>query len=81
MQAASFGCNCVLGASGCHISQTQAKYIKSLMTDRIIVAFDEGLDEEFVRNEAQKLVCNNSIKSDISGMRIMRFWRKTRNNQ
>ena len=67
MQAASFGCNCVLGASGCHISQTQAKYIKSLMTDRIIVAFDEGLDEEFVRNEAQKLVCNNSILKNKVG--------------
>ena len=37
------------------------------MTDRIIVAFDEGLDEEFVRNEAQKLVCNNSILKNKVG--------------
>ena len=31
------------------------------MTDKVIVAFDEGLDEEFVRDEASKLVCDNSI--------------------
>ena len=67
MQAASFGCNCVLSSSGCHISQTQAKYIKSLMADNVIVAFDEGLDEEFVRNEAQKLVCDNSILKNKVG--------------
>lgn len=67
MQAASFGCNCVLGSSGCHISQTQSKYIKSLMTNKVIVAFDEGLDEEFVRDEASKLVCDNSILKNKVG--------------
>lgn len=67
MQAASMGCNIVLSVSGCHISSTQAKYIKSLLTDRIIVAFDEGLDEDFVRSETRKLVTDNYILSNKVG--------------
>lgn len=67
MQAASMGCNIVLGTSGCHISQVQARYIKSLLTKTIIVAFDEGLDEEFVRSEAQKLVADNYLLKNKVG--------------
>ena len=67
MQAASMGCKCLLGTSGCHISATQAKYIKSLMVDKIIVAFDEGLEEDFVRSEAEKLVVDNHILKNQVG--------------
>ena len=67
MQAASMGCNCVLSVSGCHISSTQSRYIKSLLTDRIIIAFDEGLDEDFVRSEAEKLITDNYILKNKVG--------------
>lgn len=61
MQCDSFGCNVALATCGCHISQTQAKYIKSTMAKKIIIAYDEGLDEDFIRKEAQKLVVDNQI--------------------
>lgn len=67
MQAQTFGCNLVLGTSGCHISNTQAKYVRSLLTDRIIVAFDEGLEEEYIRNEAKKLISDNCIVKNKVG--------------
>ena len=37
------------------------------MTDKVIVAFDEGLDEEFVRDEAKKLACDNFILKNKVG--------------
>lgn len=61
MQCDSFGCYVALATCGCHISQTQAKYIKALMTKKIILAYDEGLEEDFVRKEAEKLIVNNKI--------------------
>ena len=60
-QADSFGCNIALATGGCHISSVQARYIKSLMTNKIIVAFDEGLDEADVIRQAEKLKSNNPL--------------------
>ncbi len=61
MQANSFGCNIVLAVSGHSISSTQAKYIKSLMCDKVIIAFDEGISEEELQMEAKKLQTNSRI--------------------
>jgi DNA primase len=50
-----------LSTCGCRISSTQARYIKGLMLPKIIVAYDEGLEEDFLREETQKLVVDNEI--------------------
>jgi len=60
-QLYSMGCHVGLATCGCDISTTQAKYIKSLMTKKIILAYDEGLEEENVREQAKKLIMNNAI--------------------
>lgn len=62
-QCYSFGCHVALATCGCHISDTQAKYIKSLMPKRVIIAYDEGLDEEFLQAQAKKILTNDSIVS------------------
>ena len=61
LQLDSFGCQLGLGSCGCHLSDTQAKYIKSLLVGKTIVAYDEGLEEEYIREEAKKLKVNNTI--------------------
>lgn len=61
MQCDSFGSNIALATCGCHISDTQAKYIKRLLPKKIILAYDEGLEEEHLVNECKKLIVNNPI--------------------
>jgi len=60
-QLHSMGCKVGLSLCGCDISDVQAKYIKSLMTNRIILALDEGLEEEKIRMQAEKLIVNNAM--------------------
>ena len=55
LQAASFGCEIVVGVGGHNISETQAHYIKMLGVKQIIVAFDEGISEEEIKAECKKL--------------------------
>ena len=43
------------------MSDTQAKYIKKLLPKKIILAYDEGLEEEHLVNECKKLIVNNPI--------------------
>ena len=54
-QAYSFGCRLVVALMGHTISKTQARILKSLMVKRTVLALDEGLPEEEIRNEAMKL--------------------------
>ena len=61
MQCWSFGSNVALSTCGCRIHDFQVSHIRSLMIPKIIIAFDEGLEEEFVREEAKKVLENNSI--------------------
>ena len=61
MQSRSFGCHIALAVCGCRISDAQIKYIQLLHPTKIIIAFDEGLEEENIRCEAKKLVINNNI--------------------
>ena len=67
MQCHSFGCNIALATSGCHISDTQAKHIKSMFIPKIILAYDEGLSQEDIIVEAEKLKMNNQIYKNQVG--------------
>ena len=66
-QLDSFGCHIGLASCGCHLSDTQAKYIKSLLVNKTILAYDDGLEEEFIREEAKKLKVDNAIFSNKVG--------------
>lgn len=61
MQLSSFRCNLGLATCGDDISEIQAKYIKGLNTSKIILAYDEGLEEDLVRSQAEKLIVNNYL--------------------
>ena len=61
MQCASFGAHISLGLCGCHVSQAQRSMIFSLRPKTIVLALDEGLEEDAIRKEAAKLVQNNLI--------------------
>lgn len=50
-----------LASCGCDISPVQAKHLKMLMTKTLILAYDEGLSEDQVRAQAEKLMLNNSV--------------------
>lgn len=67
MQCYSFGFNCAAALGGHSISEVQAKIIKSLMVENIIVAFDEGICEEEIQYECKKLVVDNQLyKNKVS---------------
>lgn len=61
MQMASFDSYIGLSTSGCHISDTQAKYLKALFIPKIILAYDEGLEEDFIKEQATKIQIKNSM--------------------
>lgn len=61
MQLHEFGYNVGLGSCACNLSETQAKYIKSMFLDVNIIAYDEGLDEEIIREQCEKLIVSNKL--------------------
>ena len=63
MQCHSFGCNVALAIGGHSLSETQCRYLKTLYAKNVIVAFDEGVQEDEIRYEAKKLQSN---KTNIS---------------
>lgn len=66
LQGNSFGCNNIVAIAGHSISNIQANIIKSLMCKNVVVAFDQGICEEEVRFEANKLRSDNAlIKNNI----------------
>lgn len=58
MQAESFGVNCCTAIGGHIISRSQARQIRSLGVKDIILAFDEGIDEEDILAQCQQLSTN-----------------------
>lgn len=60
-QLHSMGSCIGLATCGCDVSDVQAKYLKALMTQKIILAYDEGLEEEQIRSQAQKLILSNTV--------------------
>lgn len=67
LQLRTFNCKVGLAIGGHNISRQQSMYIKSLLTKKIIIAFDQDLDEEEIRNEAEKLVVDNAIMHNKVG--------------
>lgn len=67
MQLSSMGHN--LGVATCTntISSLQAKFIKALRVDKIVIAYDEGIEEDKLITEAEKLKSNNPIYTNKVG--------------
>ena len=61
MQCDGYGLRCVAATGGHSISAAQAKQISGTLSNKIILAYDEGISEEEIRFEAQKLCVNNRI--------------------
>lgn len=61
MQMDSMGLNFGLATCTDSVSDTQAKYIKGLMVENVILGYDEGVDEENIRASAQKIVTDNPV--------------------
>ena len=61
MQMDSMGLNYGLATCTNSISNTQARYIKALMVEEIIIGFDEGLEEEQLIEAAQKVKIHNPL--------------------
>lgn len=66
-QLDSFDCNIGLATCGNSISPVQEKYIKGLLVPKIILGYDDGLEEEYVREQAKKLKVNTSIYTNSVG--------------
>jgi DNA primase len=65
-QLHSIDCNIGLATCGNNISETQTKYLKGLLVPKMILAYDEGLEEDYIREEAKKLKLDNQIfKNEI----------------
>lgn len=60
-QLHSMGSCIGLATCGCDVSDVQAKHLKALMIQKIILAYDEGLEEEQIRSQAQKLILSNAV--------------------
>ena len=67
MQLNSMYCNIGLATCGDNISPVQEKYIKALNTSRIVLAYDEGLEEDYIRSQAEKLIVDNCFMKNKVG--------------
>jgi DNA primase len=56
MQLESKGINYGIGLGGSYINPPQINFIKSLNIKNTILSYDEGLEEEFIREQAKKLI-------------------------
>lgn len=61
MQMHTFGSTIATGVGGHCLSAAQVYHIKSIGADNIILAYDEGIDEDCIRYEAEKLKIDNHI--------------------
>lgn len=66
-QMHSMGSQVGLATCGCDISDIQARYIKGLLTPKIVLAYDEGLEEERIRVQAEKLKLDNALYANRVG--------------
>ena len=66
MQLRTMGIHNALATCGCSISNIQEKRIKSLFCKRVILSYDEGLEEEQVREQAKKIeMCNPIFNTKV----------------
>ena len=61
LQARSSGLKIGLAIGGHDFSSTQIKYLRSLFCNKLIVAFDEGISEEEIRFQCEKLKLENKL--------------------
>ena len=66
-QLHSMGSYVGLATCGCDVSEIQAKHLKALMTSKIILAYDEGLEEDQIRTQAEKLILDNAMFRNKAG--------------
>lgn len=67
LQCAGYGCLNAVAVAGHAISKIQVRQIKSMLCKRIIVCFDEGLSEDEIKFEAEKLVSKNRLITNKVG--------------
>lgn len=67
MQLDTMGIFSGVATCGCNISSVQTTYLKSLKVDRIVIAYDEGLDEDQIREQAKKLTILNPAYKNAVG--------------
>lgn len=61
-------------AVGCHsITNIQANYIRGMYPEYIIVAFDESVDEKYLKEQCSKLQFKNSFFSNQVGYIFDRY--------
>lgn len=61
LQCRGWGFNLALAIGGHSFSATQVRIIKSLLCDRIIIAFDKDICRDEVEYEGRKLIVDNNI--------------------
>lgn len=67
MQLDSMGIQIGLGLGGNSITESRARMVKSLGISNVILAYDEGLDLEFIIENAKKLKMNNAFYKNRVG--------------
>lgn len=67
MKLSQMGCYNSVALGKCSISETQAKYLKALLISKYIVCLDEGIEEEQIIEECNKLKINNAIHCNKVG--------------
>lgn len=67
MQLSTMGHRIGLATCTNSISTAQARFIKALRVDKIVLAYDEGVCEEKLRMEAVKIKCENQIYKNKVG--------------
>lgn len=67
MQMDSMGLHYGLATCKNSISDIQAKYIKALMIEEVIVGFDEGVEEDYIIESAEKLKVHNPLLKNKVG--------------
>lgn len=61
MQLKSFGCNIGLASCGNKISSIQSQILKQSFINKIVLAYDEGLEEDYIRQEAERIKLSASF--------------------
>ena len=67
MKLFQMGCKNTVAVGGCNISETQAKYLKSMLLNKYIICFDEGLEENQLIEQCNKLKIDNKILKNNIG--------------
>lgn len=67
MKLSQMGCKNAVATCGCILTDTQAKYLKSMLIDKYIICYDEGLDEDNVIEQCKKIKIDNLVFKNYVG--------------